>query len=310
MSGRIVRFLTIASAILCCMASASTAAVPAGSEQGRPSGRVGKLIEVSETVRRAGRPADALHILELAEPMVAEEATSIERARLRLQRARCNYYRTSLAGEPQDANIAELKALLMEAETLKSAWLLADVRDQLGLAIYSRDFGKNDMDEPRRLFEQALDTRRKTGDVRGVAESLFHLGLTFEHKKDPSPEELRRAVASHEEALSIAEDRGFDVEASYAVRHLAYHRKDAGDLDAALTGFERSLMLRIRAGYQINLAPSLISIGEVWQDKGDVAKAREHYQRALAEANRLGARRFQDRARDALESLAAGSPSR
>jgi tetratricopeptide (TPR) repeat protein len=211
---------------------------------------------------------------------------------------------------PQDANIAELRAVVLQAETLKSAQLLADARDQLGLAIYSRDFGKNDMDEPRRLFEQALDTRRKTGDVRGVAESLFHLGLTFEHKKDPSPEELRRAVASHEEALSIAEDRGFDVEASYAVRHLAYHRKDAGDLDAALTGFERSLMLRIRAGYQINLAPSLISIGEVWQDKGDVAKAREHYQRALAEANRLGARRFQDRARDALESLAAGSPSR
>jgi tetratricopeptide (TPR) repeat protein len=309
LSGRIVRFLKITAAILCCMASASTAAVPAGTEQGRPSERVAKLIDASETVRRAGRPADALHILELAAPLIGEQATSVEHARMRLQRARCDYYRASLAGTPQDANIAELRAVVLEAETLKSAQLLADARDQLGLAIYSRDFGKNGLEEPRRLFEQALDTRRKSGDERGVAESLFHVGLTFEHKKDPSPEELRRAVASHEEALSIAEGHGFDVEASYALRHLAYHKKDAGNLDAALTGFERSFMLRIRAGYQINLAPSLISIGEVWQDKGDVDKAREYYLRAQGEADRLGAKRFQDRAREALESLAAGAAS-
>ncbi len=278
-----------------------------GATEGRAASRVATLINASETVRRAGRPADALQILELAAPLIAAEASPAERGQLHLQRVRCAYYRASLAGAPQDANIEELRVVLREAETLQDQRLLADARDQLGLAIYSRDFRMNGMEEPRRLFEQALDARRKLRDQRGVAESLFHMGLTFENKKDPSPEELRRAVASHEEALSIAEGGGFDIEASYAVRHLAGHKQDAGDLDAALAGFERSLMLRTRAGYHIYLAPALIAIGDVWKDKGNTNKAREFYGRALTEADRLDAQRFQDSAKEALATVAAGA---
>lgn len=285
--------------LLCAPAAADT----------RAAERVSSLIEASEAVRRAGRPADALHMIELAEPLLVAEASALERARLRLQRVRCSYYQASLAGAAQDANIAELQAVLKDAEALKDARLLADVRDQLGLALYSRDFRANGMEEPRRLFQQALDARHELGDERGVAESLFHLGLTYENKKDASPEELRLAVENHEQALFIAGGRGYDIEASYAVRHLAGHKQDAGDLDAALAGFERSLMLRMRAGYQIYLAPALMAVGDVWKDKGDKAKAREYYQRALAEADRLGAKRFQDSARAALSSLAGGTPS-
>lgn len=278
-----------------------------GAAESHAASRVAFLIDASESVRRAGRPADALHILELADPLIAADASPVERGRLHLQRVRCAYYRASLAGTPQDVNIEELRAVLREAESLQDQRLLADARDQLGLAIYSRDFRKNEMEEPRRLFEQALDARRKLRDLRGVAESLFHIGLTFENKKDPSPEELRRAVASHEEALSIAGGGGFDIEASYAVRHLAGHKQDAGDLDAALAGFERSLMLRTRAGYLIYLAPALMAIGDVWKDKGNSNKAREFYERALAEADRLDAQRFQDSAKEALATVAAGA---
>jgi tetratricopeptide (TPR) repeat protein len=271
--------------------------------QNRSAERVDNLIETSETVRRAGRPADALHMLELADPLLGAEASPLDRARLRLQRARCGYYRASLAGAPQDANIAEAREILAEAAKLADERLLADVRDHLGLAIYSRDFRQNDMEEPRRLFQQALAARRKLADRRGIAESLFHVGLTLENRKDPSADELRRAVASHQEALSIADGGGFDIEASYAVRHLAGHQQDAGRLDEALAGFERSLMLRTRAGYLIYLAPALIAVGDVWKAKGDAAKAREHYVRALAEADRLGAARFQEAAKEALATV-------
>jgi tetratricopeptide (TPR) repeat protein len=278
-----------------------------GSAETRAASRVDRLLDQSESLRRAGRPADALHILKEANPLIFAEASPLERGRLHLQLARCAYYDASLAGGPQDGNIKEFQAVLREAEILQDEALLADVRDQLGLAIYSRDFRKNGMEEPRRLFEQALDARRKLRDQRGIAESLFHMGLTFENKKDPSPEELRRAVASHEEALFIAGGGGFDIEASYAVRHLAGHKQDGGDLDAALAGFESSLMLRTRAGYHIYLAPALMAIGDVWKDKGNTSKAREFYERALSEADRLGARRFQEAAKEALAAVAAGA---
>jgi tetratricopeptide (TPR) repeat protein len=265
--------------------------------------RVDSILEMSETVRRAGRPADALRILDLAEPLIRATASPVERARLRLQRATCAQSLSRLAVDAVDRSVEELRAILGAAESLRDARLVADVRDQLGLAIYTRNFRQSDLADARQLFEQALQARRSFDDRRGIAESLFHIGLTWENKKDPSAEELRRARESHSEALKIAAAGGFDIEASYAVRHLAGHQQDAGDLDGALKGFERSLDLRLRAGYHIYLAPALLTVGDVWKAKGNPAKAREYYDRALAEAQRLGATRFQDSARAALESL-------
>ena len=265
--------------------------------------RVDTILDASETLRRAGRPEDALRTLVLAEPLISADASPVERLRLRQQRARCAQSSSRLYGSPDDAAIKDLRAILGTAESLRDARLIADVQDQLGLAIYSRDFRRTNLAESRQLFDQALRTRRSIKDQRGIAESLFHIGLTLENRKDPSEEELQRARESHEAALAIAEAGGFDIEASYAVRHLAGHELDAGDLDAALAGFERSLELRLRAGYHIYLAPALLAVGDVWKAKGNETKAREHFERALSEANRLGAKGFQDSAREALQSL-------
>jgi tetratricopeptide (TPR) repeat protein len=279
------------------------AAVFAAETQPRVAVGVSALLEAAEAVRRAGRPDDALQIIDLAEPMLAADLTPAQRVSMRLQRARCAFSSARLAGAPADPAVQELRAILQAAEPLQDAPLIADVRDQLGLAIYSRDFRQNNLVEPRRLFELALEARRAFSDRRGMAESLFHVGLTWENKKDPSAEELRRARASHEEALNVAEAGGFDIEASYALRHLAGHKQDAGDLDGALAGFERSLALRTKAGYHIYLAPALLAVGDIWKAKGNAIKARAFYERALGEANRLKATSFQDSAREALRSL-------
>jgi tetratricopeptide (TPR) repeat protein len=277
----------------------------AGDSQRPATAGVHALVETSEAVRRAGRPDDAIRIIELAEPLYAVDGSAADRLRVRLQLARNAFSSGRLAGAPADPAVQELRALLLAAGPLHDGAFIADIRDQLGLAIYSRDFRKTDLAEPRHLFQQALDARRSSDDRRGVAESLFHVGLTWENKKDPSAEELGRARASHEAALKIAEAGGFDIEASYAVRHLAGHKQDAGDLDGALAGFERSLALRTRAGYRIYLAPALMAVGDIWKAKGDLTKARSFYERALAEATRLKAASFEDSAREALHSLQA-----
>jgi tetratricopeptide (TPR) repeat protein len=260
------------------------------------------LVQRSEASRRAGRIEEALRILEEAGPDAAR-ASAVDRVRLRLQRARCAYYRTSLDGTPYDAIAHELKRIAADAEPTADKALVADAKDQLGVTLYRRDFRATDQAPARALFEDALRARRAAGDRRAIAESLFHVALTWENKKDPTPGELARSRALLQESLAIAEAGGFDVEASYAVRHLAGHRQDAGDLDGALAGFERSLALREKAGYTIYLAPSLLAIGDVWKDKKDPAKARLYFERARAEADRLGAARFQKMADEALKSL-------
>jgi tetratricopeptide (TPR) repeat protein len=261
------------------------------------------LVDQAESLRRAGRLDEAVRLLDQEVPAAARGASQTERLRLRLARARVAHFRGSLAGESHDAVIADLRAIVTDAERGKDATVLADARDQLGLAIYARDFRATDQSEPRALFEQALVTRRAANDRRAVAESLFHVALTWENKKDPTDADKARARALHGEALAIAEAGGFDVEASYAVRHLAGHQQDAGDLDGALAGFERSLALRQKAGYAIYIAPSLIAIGDVWKDKGDAKKAREYFERARVEADRIGAARFRKMADEALTAL-------
>ena len=271
-----------------------------------PSAPVTALVERSEAARRAGRVDEAIRVLDGA---VRRDSPN-DRLRVRLQRARCVYYRSSLAGTPHDPVIEELKAIAAEAPMVGGERLLADAKDQLGLAIYARDFRATDQAEARALFEQGLSLRRAAGDRRGLAESLFHVALTWENKKEPTPDEKARSRALHQESLGIAEAGAFDTEAAYAVRHLAGHKQDAGDLDGALAGFERSLALREKAGYTIYLAPSLLAVGEVWKDKGDAAKARVYFERARAEADRIRADRFRKMADEALQSLDAPAPTR
>jgi tetratricopeptide (TPR) repeat protein len=261
------------------------------------------LVDQAESLRRTGRLEEALRAVDAGTPAAAKAASETDRLRLRLARARVTYYRSSLAGTAHDAVIAELRDIAAAAAPLADAALLADARDQLGLAIYARDFRATDQAEARALFEPALAARRAANDRRAIAESLFHVALTWENKKDPTDADKARARALHEEALAIAEAGGFDVEASYAVRHLAGHKQDAGDLDGALAGFERSLALREKAGYAIYFAPSLIAVGDVWKDKGDAKKAREYFERARAEADRIGAARFRKMADEAIAKL-------
>jgi tetratricopeptide (TPR) repeat protein len=267
-----------------------------------PAGPIQGAVDQAESLRRAARFDEAVRAIDVAQAS-ASKASPSDRLRLRLARVRVTYYRGSVAGAPRDAVIADLKEIVAETVPLEDSALLADARDLLGLAVYGRDFRATDQAEARALFEPALAARRAANDRRAIAESLFHVGLTWENKLDPTDADKARARALHEEALATAEAGGYDVEASYAVRHLAGHKQDAGDLDGALAGFLRSLALREKAGYAIYIAPSLIAIGDVWKDKGDATKAREYYERARAAADAIGAARFRKMADEAITAL-------
>jgi hypothetical protein len=69
---------------------------------------------------------------------------------------------------------------MLVIETSQDKTLLADAVDLTGLALHSKE---PDLDSSlaRRLryFEQALELRQAIHDVRGIAESHFHIGLVY-----------------------------------------------------------------------------------------------------------------------------------
>lgn len=252
----------------------------------------------------AGRLDSATQTLAAAEPRPgAPPLMASDAARLSLSAAELTYYRAFLAGSPYDPAIAELREALALAQRAGGFGMIAEAQDLLALALYARDFDASAHPEARALLEAALATRRALPDPRGVAESLFHLGLTYEHRDHPTAADLVRARELYGESLAEATAHHHPYEASYAERHLAGLAEERGDLAAARAGFERSLALRRQAGATIVLPPALTALADVVAKQGDPARARELYLEAIRVAQAIGGARFEKAAREGLAAL-------
>lgn len=262
------------------------------------------IVELVDAEILAARLDAAARIIEAtsrALPMA--DRSRLARAKVALAEAKVAFYRESLSRSYSEEVLTDLRSALAAAEAAGDGATLADAQDLLGVALFAHAFRASDHAEARTLFTAALETRRGLKDQRGVAETLFHLGLTREHRQDPGAADREEARRLYEESLSVAEAGGFDYEASYPIRHLAGLRDEAGDLEGARAGFERSLDLRRRTGATRVLAPALTALADVLARMGEVERARELYEEAVTTAHGIGATRVEDAARESLQRL-------
>ncbi len=262
-------------------------------------------VELAQRETLAGRLDRAAELTAAANAVLeGAELSAPDAAHLALAQAEITYYHTFLVGPPYDDAVAALRAALGAAELAGDAALLASARDALALALFSRDARASDHAEARALLSTALAQRRDHGDFRGVAESLFHLGLTHEHRENPGAGDIDRAKELYLESLAIAREHDHAYEASFAERHLAGIADERGDLAAARVGFERSLALRRMAGATLVLAPALTALADVLVRQGEPEVARTLLEEALAVAQRIGSPRFATAAEQGLMDLA------
>ncbi len=113
-------------------------------------------------------------------------------------------------------------------------------------------------------FQRGLELRRRAGDERGVAESLFQVGLVHQVIRDDSA----AALPWFEEAYTRARKAADPVLMSYAIRHVAFCRLHAGDRAGARAGLEESLWLREQAGFIPGVAMALAALAEVVASDG------------------------------------------
>jgi tetratricopeptide (TPR) repeat protein len=267
------------------------------------------LIDAACGVARAdlyrGFPGEGLVVIEALLPLgTRPDATPLDRARLAIARGELEHYRASLAGTSQEKAEQLLRAALAAAEASRNDPAIAEAADLLGLALYSEAFGNGDFAAPVEPLERALAIRRCINDRRGIAETLFHLGLVHQNRAGAAATDRSRALELYREALPIAREGGFEVEQSYLERHIAAEDELRGDLDAALAGFSRSASLRRKTKYQIYLAPALLALGDVHAARGETKEAGSSYREALAVAREARAVRFIVRSHLALARLA------
>ena len=132
--------------------------------------------------------------------------------------------------------------------------------DGEGMLLYWRKLQAGEGEWPAIVdrFQRALAAREATGDTRGMAESVFHIGLTeqFRNLNDD-------AARTFERSLALAREAGDPVLTSYPLRHLAYLTELRGDLKKSLSMHQECLRLREAGGHRTGAIHALIAVGDL-----------------------------------------------
>lgn len=263
----------------------------------------------SQTLFYAGKFDKAVAVLEAV--LQGEQVpVAADVLRLRLQIGTTKFHKQLVLGSGPGTAIEELVAVVDSAKALGDSTITGDALDALGLALHFKAFEDGNFGAASRAFQEAYALRRKSSDRRRQAESLFHLGLTYEHKPGATPNDKREARALYQKSLAMSRAVGDKLGMSYTYRHLGGLLQEAGKFDAALQLFRKSQALRREMGFVVYLAPATGAIGEVYMDMKEYAEAKNYFKQAYEQARDAGLSRFissyERRINDAEAKLGVG----
>jgi tetratricopeptide (TPR) repeat protein len=278
---------------------------PNRSHASRHDGTVAFVNAVSdaEALRLAGRWEEALEVLDAE---LARDLRPEARAATLLAVARTLNDRSTFGATPDEARseavLGELEDLARERDDDE---LLAAAHDLRGRALHARFLADRSAGEPEgelELFERARELRRPD-DARGIAESLFHIGLVHQVVRGDGA----RSERYFEESYLLARDARDDVLRSYAIRHLGWTRQERGDVEGARAAFEESLRLRERAGFLPGVGAAALALAEFESEHGRLERAGELLMQAREVFESVGMQRFLGFADEVERSLDASA---
>jgi tetratricopeptide (TPR) repeat protein len=235
-----------------------------------PTGAARSLVSETRQMTLHGDWDAAVERLDSA--LMTARGDDATEALLRVERGRVladrNFFHRSDPGRARQA----IGAGLRSARRARHEPSVADGTQALGQLYFSQAFRTHDWEKPRRLFREAVALRERLGDTRGVAQSTFYLGLTFEQQ---SPAQIDVALEHYRRALSLSTDAGDKVLQSYAHRHIGGIKEERGQIDEAFLDISRSVELRREGGFTVGVPFALL------QKADFVAKHRQRLDEAI-----------------------------
>jgi tetratricopeptide (TPR) repeat protein len=225
---------------------------------------------------------------------IEAELTPVDQVRIQVQRASMLRYK-GLTDNDHDCYDATLEILLEAEEAargLDDKGLLADVVDLIGMTLYSKELWLTTLDEPLRYFEEGLRLRKEIGDRRGVAESVFHVGLVYQNKEEADDQDSQKAFECFQESYRLAEQGAFMREKAHTARHLAYMHRRKGETDKVLTYHKEFLAVNAEIGFKPYLPTAYFMVGEVYLTNDELDQAMACFQKARVVAEETSAGRY------------------
>lgn len=243
------------------------------------------LLDIARRTAHDGRLADAIRLLGHGiAVMDTTDARDCDLARVLVGYGQLLSLNNFQGQGDCDETLAILDRARSLAERSGDRQSQADAIDLLGTTRYYRALAGagGTFDDATPYFEQALALRKEIGDTRGIAETIFHLGLV--QQNTGRWEDARKCF---ERAVEAARSGNHQLEHSYAVRHLGFVCQHDGNLAGARRCLEESLTLREEIGFRLFLPFSLLALGDVCLQSGDIDTAESCFERALAIAEEI-----------------------
>ena len=161
--------------------------------------------------------------------------------------------------------------------------------DKLAMVLHyqalDNDRDASNADAEEALFREALAIQEEIGDLAGMAESLFGVGLVHQVLR----QDWASAMPFYREALPLADQHADAYVRSECYRHLGfYYFAEEHDAAAALEHLQISLRLREEWGDGRSTASGMLSIGQIELLAGRHADAAVHLRAALEQLERAG----------------------
>ena len=271
-------------------------------------------LEIAEIERRRGEPARAVEAATSALALARRRGDLDREAKAHLRIGWLSSYRADFAGAAEHAAVglalarrAHDRSLAAELGRLSAAVATSQGDPRRAIAVLdealadaagdprldagiSHEIGRAAIqagDYPRAIeaLERAVAAAERQGDLVQRARSLNNLGAACYYQGD-----WARARRLWEQFRQQTERQGDRVETLYALNNLGSLLRDLGALAEARATFIRAGALADALNHSHMAAMVQANRGEVDARAGDLAMARERYERALAEFTRIGAR--------------------
>ena len=146
---------------------------------------------------------------------------------------------------------------------------------------------QGDLDQAKKLYEQALSITREIGDKHGEGRELGNLALISAQQGDfPTAERIYR------ESIANARETGDRHGLSVDTGNMGDLLHAEGRLADALAAYKEALALAREVGHRSSEAIDITDIGNVFADQGDLKGAMEMYQQALPIQREIGERTY------------------
>ncbi len=238
--------------------------------------------ELSEVCELLGQWDDAVYYLQIALKITQEIEDKTTEAKIRVLLGSLLWKR---------GNFHKAREILQKAkqlaEELSDDKVLGDCFYHLGELYYVEATLMRNRDHTSALdyHEKALALREKTGDKKGVIQSLSRLGTLYEHMKNQD-----QALEYHNRAIAMAEEINYERGLYRPVTHIGAFYREQGDLKTALEYYQKALEICKRIGDRQGLVFALGNVGRMLYklDEKKFEEAVQLCREALTIAESLG----------------------